>query len=131
MGKPAAILAVALSILGYGCAGVGSQNRSGYKDISQAEVREMLKSQAPPVIIDVRTPEEYHGELGHIAGARLLPLQTIADSLSALSVYKDSTLILVCRSGRRSAVAAEMLAKAGFKEIHNLKGGMISWNKQQ
>lgn len=129
MGKPSAVVALALSI--FGCAGFGSHNRTAFKETSQAEVREMLNSQAPPVIIDVRTPEEFNGELGHIAGARLFPLQTLTDSLSALSLYKDSTVVLVCRSGRRSGVAAEMMVKAGFKDVHNLKGGMISWNQAQ
>jgi len=129
MGKPAAILAVILSITG--CAGLGSHNRTGFKEISPAQVRELLKSQAPPVIIDVRTPEEFTGELGHIAGARLIPLPILSDSLLALSALKDNTLIIVCRSGRRSAIAAEMLAKEGFKDINNLKGGMISWTKRQ
>lgn len=91
----------------------------------------MLKSQAPPVIIDVRTPEEFNGELGHIAGARLLPLQILPDSLAAISSYKDSTVVLVCRSGRRSAIAAGMMVKAGFRDVHNLQGGMISWNQAQ
>jgi len=129
MGKPTAVLAVILSI--FGCAGSGPQNRIAYKEISQADVKEMLKSQTPPVIIDVRTPEEFNGDLGHIAGARLLPLQMLSDSLFTLSNYKDSTLIMVCRSGNRSGVAAEMLIKAGFHDVYNLKGGMISWNRHQ
>jgi rhodanese-related sulfurtransferase len=129
MVKPSAFFALALSI--FGCAGIGSQNRTAFKEASQAEVREMLRSQAPPVIIDVRTPEEFNGELGHIAGARLLPIQILPDSLTAIASYKDSTVVLVCRSGRRSAIAAEMLVKAGFKDVHNLKGGMISWNQSQ
>jgi rhodanese-related sulfurtransferase len=127
MGKQSAVFALALSI--FGCAGIGSHNRIAFKETSQAEVKEMLKSQAPPLIIDVRTPEEFNGELGHIAGARLLPLQILPDSLATISGYKDSTVVLVCRSGRRSAIAAEMLVKAGFKNVHNLTGGMISWNQ--
>ena len=91
----------------------------------------MLKSPAAPVVIDVRTPEEFDGELGHIAGARLIPLQVFPDSLRTISAFKDSTIIMVCRSGRRSAIASEMLTKAGFKKVFNLKGGMISWNKPQ
>jgi rhodanese-related sulfurtransferase len=128
MGKPSAVFALVLSILG--CAGLGSRNHT-YDEIGQAEAREMIKSQAPPVIIDVRTPEEFNGELGHIAGARLVPLQVLQDSLGALSGYKDSTLIMVCRSGRRSGIASEILIKAGFKDVRNLKGGMISWNSPQ
>jgi rhodanese-related sulfurtransferase len=88
----------------------------------------MLSSDNPPAIVDVRTPAEFTGELGHIPGARLVPLNLLGDSLGVLSQYKERDLILVCRTGRRSGIAARELAKVGFARVYNLQGGMVQWN---
>jgi len=81
------------------------------------------KSPVPFVFIDVRTPEEYAE--GHIAGARLIPLQELAQRLS--EVPKDKRVYVYCHSGRRSAAAARQLAEAGFTNIENIVGGITAW----
>jgi rhodanese-related sulfurtransferase len=78
-------------------------------------------------IIDVRESYEFSGELGHIAGAELVPLGTVEQAMQAWS--KVSNLIVVCRSGARSRQAAEKLLAAGFKTVMNLTGGMKGWNE--
>jgi len=98
------------------------------RDIDCAEASRMLSSDNPPAIVDVRTPAEFTGELGHIPGARLVPLNLLGDSLGVLSQYKERDLILVCRTGRRSGIAARELAKVGFARVYNLQGGMVQWN---
>lgn len=76
-------------------------------------------------ILDVRQPEEYHGDLGHLPGARLIPLDQLAERTDELD--RSRPVVAVCRSGGRSAQANVLLAKAGFEQIANLPGGMIGW----
>jgi rhodanese-related sulfurtransferase len=79
-------------------------------------------------IIDVRRPDEFTGELGHIEGARLSTLEsTFIKDLSAWS--PDESYVLVCRSGARSAQATGLALSQGLKQVWNLSGGMIAWNQ--
>lgn len=78
-------------------------------------------------LLDVRTPEEYAD--GHIAGAININVQS--DDFSEIAseeLSKDSTVLVYCRSGRRSLTAAEILTKLGYKVV-NLKGGIIEWKE--
>jgi len=81
------------------------------------------KSPIPFTFIDVRTPEEYAE--GHIQGARLIPLQELAERMA--EVPKNRRVYLYCRSGKRSAAAANILVKAGFTNIENIEGGINAW----
>jgi glyoxylase-like metal-dependent hydrolase (beta-lactamase superfamily II)/rhodanese-related sulfurtransferase len=78
-------------------------------------------------LIDVREPAEFTGELGHVPGATLVPLATLPDAASAWDPQRD--IVLVCRSGGRSARAAMELARRGFRHLYNLRGGMLAWNE--
>ena len=76
-------------------------------------------------LIDVRAPDEFTGPLGHIAGARLIPLEEVTARAGEIS--RDVPVVTVCRSGARSAQAVVLLQKAGVKLIANLAGGMLRW----
>lgn len=93
----------------------------------QAELQAELQGEARPVIIDVREPEEFVGELGHIEGSLLVPLDALARRLPKLLGYVDREIVVVCRAGARSATAGALLRRAGFGEIRNLSGGMLAW----
>lgn len=80
------------------------------------------------VIVDVREDDEYHGPLGHIEGARSIPLPELAKRSGELP--RNRMLLLVCRSGARSAKACAQLGDAGFPSIANLVGGMIAWHRE-
>ena len=80
-------------------------------------------------VIDVREPEEFNGPLGHVPGAQLIPLGTLKDRIPELS--KSPPLVVVCRSGARSAQATVLLGKAGFDKVANLSGGMLRWRAQR
>ncbi len=77
-------------------------------------------------LVDVREPQEFTGELGHVPGAELVPLAKLLDV--AATWDPDREIVLVCRSGGRSARAATELAKRGFRHLYNLRGGMLAWN---
>lgn len=80
-------------------------------------------------IVDVREPAEFNGALGHVPGARLLPLGSLAGRAQELS--KERPVVTVCRSGARSAQATVLLRKAGFDKVANLAGGMLRWRAQR
>ncbi len=77
-------------------------------------------------VIDVREPDEFNGALGHVRGARLVPLGSLAARAGELS--KERPIVTVCRSGARSAQATVLLARAGFDKVANLSGGMLRWH---
>jgi rhodanese-related sulfurtransferase len=79
-------------------------------------------------VVDVREPDEFDGPLGHVPGARLMPLGTLAQA--ACELGKDRPIVTVCRAGGRSAQATVILKKAGFERIANLAGGMLRWRAQ-
>lgn len=96
----------------------------GYREVAPEGAMAHLESFR---IVDVRQPEEYTSpELGRIAAAVNIPLATVGRAMAEWP--KDVPLLMVCRSGRRSAAAAEELAQKGFQELYNLVGGMIAWN---
>ena len=86
-----------------------------------------LRSEPRPLVIDVREPEEFVGELGHIEGAILVPMDALEHRLPKLAGYADQRIVVVCRAGARSASATAMLQRAGFRNVENLAGGMLAW----
>ncbi len=94
------------------------------QDVSPDEVH--AKSQ-DLVLVDVRSAEEYSGELGHAPKSKLITLDVLMDHIDELP--KDKTLVFICRSGRRSANATAMAKDNGFESVFNMKGGMLLWNE--
>ncbi|WP_428534782.1 rhodanese-like domain-containing protein [Rhodopila sp.] len=90
----------------------------------------LLDSASPPLLIDVREPAEYTGPLGHIETARNIPLGDIATRAADL-LAERRPLVLVCHTDRRSAAAAEQLARAGGTDIRVLRGGMVGWRSRR
>lgn len=81
------------------------------------------------LVLDVREPAEYTGPLGHIPGARLLPIGELEKHLDTLPT--DRPIVTVCRTGARSAQAAVLLQRAGITRVANLAGGMVRWVAQR
>jgi rhodanese-related sulfurtransferase len=79
-------------------------------------------------LIDVRRPDEYDGELGHIKGSKLVTLGLDLDNYLARE-DKNKNILFICRSGMRSGKATEQAIKMGFNNVFNMEGGMITWNE--
>ncbi len=77
-------------------------------------------------IIDVRGDDEYCSGTGHIPGAELIPLPQL--ERGKFPQKDDKPILVVCRSGARSARAASLLASEGYTNLYNLSGGIMSWN---
>jgi rhodanese-related sulfurtransferase len=97
-------------------------NRAGYRDVAPAA---LAAAGGTVRIVDVREPDELTGELGHIPGVEAVPLGTLG--ATAARWDRDADIVLVCRSGGRSARAAEALVAAGFRRVMNLAGGMLAY----
>jgi rhodanese-related sulfurtransferase len=95
-------------------------------DVEETSVQEAHARIGDYFLLDVREPHELDGPLGHVAGARLVPLGALDRDAGTLPA--DRVILAVCRSGRRSARACEILAAHGRRAI-NLAGGMIAWNQ--
>jgi glyoxylase-like metal-dependent hydrolase (beta-lactamase superfamily II)/rhodanese-related sulfurtransferase len=80
-------------------------------------------------VLDVREPQEFIGPLGHLPGARLVPLGTLSQRLGELTPLREREVVVVCRSGNRSASGASALSAAGFARVSSLQGGMLRWNE--
>lgn len=78
-------------------------------------------------VVDVRSPSEFDGELGHIAGAQLIPIDELR--ARAEEVPRDRPVVVVCQSGKRAALGSGILSKAGFRWVANLSGGMVRWRE--
>jgi rhodanese-related sulfurtransferase len=100
------------------------------RQLTPQEVQLRLRSSTAPLLLDVREPEEFSGELGHIPGSRLIPLKELPARAKEIEELKQRDIIVICRAGVRSTTAAAILTGLGFEHVSNLKGGMLDWNDQ-
>ena len=115
------LLTLALPV---GCVGCSTGGSATYEQISGAEAKALMDSESGYVIIDARTQEEY--DQGHIPGAILIPEYEIANRAEKELPDKDQLILVYCRSGRRSKIAAEELVKLGYTNVKEF-GGIIDW----
>ena len=106
--------------------GQGKENDQGavYVNITAEEAKQIMDAEEGYIILDVRTQEEY-GQ-GHIPGAILIPNTEIESKAEELLTDKDQLILVYCRSGRRSKLAAEALVELGYTNIKEF-GGIIDW----
>jgi rhodanese-related sulfurtransferase len=121
---PVLILAVLLSLIMGACAGAVGPATAQVQLIGPQEYKQQF-SQDDHLLIDVRTPEEYAG--GHIPGSINISVETLADRLD--EVPRDETLVVYCRTGNRSATAANILVENGYQPVYDL-GGIQDWVAQ-
>src|SRR5215472_9013277 len=91
-----------------------------------AALRRRLAAAPAPLVVDVRGRDEFDGPLGHIEGARNIPLAELPAQRAELA-GAGRPVVLVCLTDKRSAAAAAQLAAAGLREISVLRGGMTAW----
>ena len=99
------------------------------RQLTATQVQLLNETFPRPIILDVREPEEYTGELGHIPGSLLICLKDLTARAEELEKHKNNHIIVVCRAGVRSTTGAAILTGLGFEQVSNLKGGMLEWNK--
>ena len=112
------LVLVLVALAAIALAGCGGSSPAAVQTVDANKAVGMVDSR---VIIDVRTPAEYAA--GHIAGAQNIDVEAADFASKIASLDKEAPYLLYCRSGRRSAIAAEEMAKAGFTDIVD-GGGM-------
>ena len=95
-----------------------------YMNITAEEAKQIMDTEEGYIILDVRTQEEY--DQGHITGAIVISHEEIAEKVEQVLTDKDQLILVYCRSGRRSKIAAEALVELGYTNIKEF-GGIIDW----
>ena len=106
--------------------GQDKENDQGavYVNITAEEAKQIMDSEEGYIILDVRTQEEY--DEGHIPGATQISHEEIAEKAEEVLADKNQLILVYCRSGRRSKIAAEALVELGYTNIKEF-GGIIDW----
>lgn len=115
------ITAILLSVFITGCG--KKEKTASYQTISPEDAKVMMEEENV-VVLDVRTPQEYAES--HIADALNIPNEEIGTKDPELLPDKEDTILVYCRSGRRSAQAAQKLTSLGYTNIYDF-GGIIDW----
>ena len=120
------ILLVAVTLLFTGACGQAKENlqKVDYVNITAEQAKEIMDTHQGYVILDTRAQEEY--DESHIPGAILIPHDEILQKAEAVLTDKDQLILVYCRSGRRSKLAAADLVKLGYTNIKEF-GGIIDW----
>ena len=121
------ILAAVLAIIVVVAWAVNAYRNKGFKTVSSDEFARIIGDTDTVQLVDVRTKEEY--EEGHISNALLIDYYSYNFEEQAIAkLSKEKTVAVYCRSGRRSASAAQKLVKLGY-EVINLDGGILAWER--
>jgi len=107
-----------------------SQTGEEHMMYSVQELKNKVENDNELIVLDVRTPGEYTGELGHVEPSMLIPVQELQHRVNELEKYRDREIAVICRTDNRSRAAASLLKEAGFENVVFVRGGMVEWNKQ-
>ena len=120
------LILLILAVMLLTACGQAKENDQGavYVNITAKEAKRIMDNEEGYIILDVRTQEEY--DEGHIPGAIVISHEEIAEKAEEVLTDKDQLILVYCRSGRRSKIAAEALAELGYTNIKEF-GGIIDW----
>ena len=104
---------------------VGNRLR-GVRDVDCAGALQLINHKEA-FVLDVREDKEYQS--GHLLNAGQIPVGKLRERVGELERYRDKPIVVVCRSGQRSATACAMLGREGFAQVYNLAGGIMAWQK--
>jgi len=126
MRKTIAIALTAFTALACHTIGV-TRTRSGYSEVAPQVAAEMILDSQQIVVLDVRPTDSYRGPEGHIAGSLNAPFDSIEQQLPELLPYQNQTVLVYGETSTDGAVAAKLLAVAGFRNVVHIAGGLKSW----
>lgn len=105
-----------------------------YPEITSEKLYDLINSDTPPLMIDIRPVEDYRGtgdsKYGHIPNAISIPMIELESRLDELEEYKEKTIITMCPGGGLSLAAVDVMSKAGFKDVKSLEKGLDNWHKK-
>jgi rhodanese-related sulfurtransferase len=112
---------VVLALLG--CIGT----TTSHEFITASQLATRLDGANAPVVLDVRSPDEFHR--GHVPGAINIPHRQVGARLDELSIAEDRDLVVYCEGGQRTEYAESVLRQAGFTRVYHLQGDMSAWRQ--
>lgn len=112
----------AVAVTAWSCA--GSDPAPG-STIAASELAARIGSESAPIVLDVRTPDEFSG--GHIPGAINVPRSALGERLPTLDFPLDAEIVVHCESGRSAMAAESILREAGYANVRDLDGHMKAW----
>ena len=120
------LVMILLAVILLTACGQAEENDQGvvYMNITAEEAKRIMDNEEDYIILDVRTQAEY--DQGHIPGAILIPNTEIETRAEKVLEYKDQLILVYCRTGRRSKLAAEILVELGYTNIKEF-GGIVDW----
>lgn len=99
-----------------------------YSGLVEISPQWVAANKAKVHVLDVRTKTEYDEEKSHISSSQLIPINELRDRLN--EVPNDKPVLIICRSGKRSALAYEILHEAGWEQVANISGGLLRWSAE-
>lgn len=103
-----------------------SSNAVEIGSIKPSELLDRIRSDSAPLILDVRTPQEF--SKGHIEGAINIPHTELSGRLSEITEDKSDEIVVHCRSGVRAGIAEKILTSAGYNQLKDLEGHILKWH---
>jgi rhodanese-related sulfurtransferase len=109
--------------------GLETMRAAGVGHLQAGEARGYLSAHPDALVLDVRAASDWDGDLGHIDGARQIPLPELVSRMGEIDAWKSRPVVVVDRDGSRIPGATQMLTGAGFQQVMALEGGMVAWRQ--
>ena len=138
---PAIALALVVGIVGCGGShgdnvvsqaahvGLETMRAAGVGHLQAGEARGYLSAHPDALVLDVRDASDWDGDLGHIDGARQIPLAELSSRIGEIESWKDKPVVVVDRDGTRLRNASQSLTAAGFQQVMTMEGSMVAWRQ--
>jgi len=136
----AAVLALTLGVAGCGShgdnevsqaahVGLNTMRAASVGHLQAGEARGFLSAHPEALVLDVRDASDWDGDLGHIDGARQIPLGELGSRIGEIDSWKDKPVVVVDRDGTGLRNASQALTAAGFQQVMTVEGGMQAWRQ--
>src|SRR5690348_18282782 len=103
------------------------QIKAGIEEVDAVRARELLDSSEPPLLVDVREPDEW--QEGHLPGAIHIPRGNLESRIERAAPDKTQQIVLYCESANRTVFGAKSLEELGYENVHSLIGGYVEWKR--
>jgi rhodanese-related sulfurtransferase len=124
-----ALLALILALLA-GCSVFRRSNRPPFKKLSPPVAYEMMRDNPEMLILDLRSPQEYEGETGHLRRSQNLPLERLPYRLLEIGPYREETVLVYCRADDCGEKGMSVLIASGFEDAVLMDGGIDAWIRE-
>ena len=122
------LISVLLALLLGSCAFLrGKRQRAPYKKLSPPIAYEMMRDNPEMLVLDLRPPQEFNGETGHVRRARNIPLERLPFRLLEISAFREDTVLVYCRNDDCGDKGVGVLLSSGFENVVLMEGGIDKW----